>query len=279
METVNKSRQSQNSQALRNQSIQNQLKTREISYLENKLSLAKKEKQEISFKLIRLEKYHTIVNDFSAVISKTYTEPFKKLSSTGLINKLYQKEYETLSEFKTDLTEILYRIFFSEGKDKIYDFNDLTFLNQKHKDKLIQQGIYISNAWISQFITCLSEKALVKNILLQQLTPEWLWSRTLRLFINLSELTRQALTKKVTIMQLMIPFSASSVAFDVKPKQNPSELRPYTKKELTILYGISSKVLRTWLKQHDDMLGKNTKLFNVRQVDFIFKVYGVPQTV
>lgn len=279
METVNKPTQSQNSQALRNQSIQNQLKTREISYLENKLSLARHEKQEISLKLIRLEKYHTIVNDFSAVISKTYPEAYKKLISTGLINKLYQKEYETLSEFKTDLTEILYRIFFSEGKDKIYDFTDLTFLNQKHKDKLIQQGIYISNAWISQFIKCLSEKALVKNILLQQITPEWLWSRTLRLFIYLSELTRQALTKKVTIMQLMIPFSTSSVAFDIKPNQNPTELRPYTKKELTILYGISSKVLRTWLKQHDDMLGKNTKLFNVKQVDFIFKVYGVPQTV
>ncbi len=278
METVTKSNQSQSSQVLRNQSLQKQLKAKEISYLENKLSLAKQEKQEISVKLIRLEKYHNIVDDFCSVISKAYPEPFKKLSNAGLITKLYQKEYETFSAFKKDLAEILYRIFFSEGKDKLYDFKDVSFLNQKHQDKLFQQGIYISDAWIHQFIACLSEKALVKNIVLQQLTPEWLWTRTLRLFIHLSELTRQALTKKVSIMHLMMPILNSATAFD-KPHQNPANLRPYTKKELTILYGISSKVLRTWLKQHDDMLGKNTKLFNVKQVDFIFKFYGIPKTV
>jgi hypothetical protein len=279
METVKAINPVERSQALTNQSIQNHLKTKEISFLENQLTLAKQERESIQRQSIRLYHYHLIVDDIQVIISKAYPEAYKKLSETGILNQFYQKEYETFASFKSDIEELFYRIFFSEGKDKIYDFKDLSFCNQKHKTKLAQQDILISGAWISQLVACLDSKSLSKNITLQQVTSEWLFSKTLRLFIALSELTRNDLIEKAKakVKEVKSPVRQSHATVEAVVNQTTPIVKPYTKKELTNLYGISKAVLRRWLKQHDDILGKSTKLFNLKQVEFIFKQYGYPK--
>ena len=56
-------------------------------------------------------------------------------------------------------------------------------------------------------------------------------------------------------------------------------IKPYSKKELCALYGISKGTLRSWFKPYDDYLGKNSKLFDIIKVEFIFTTYGYPKNI
>ncbi len=56
-------------------------------------------------------------------------------------------------------------------------------------------------------------------------------------------------------------------------------VKSYTKKELCLLYGVSKKILRNWLKEDDDFLDKNTKTFNVSKIEFIFSKHGYPKNL
>lgn len=56
-----------------------------------------------------------------------------------------------------------------------------------------------------------------------------------------------------------------------------SHIRPYSKKELTILYGVSSKTMTRWLKPHQAAIGQREgRYYNVRQVQLIFDLLGIP---
>lgn len=58
------------------------------------------------------------------------------------------------------------------------------------------------------------------------------------------------------------------------------ELRPYSKKELRELYGISVTTFRKWIENHADFFGnKYRKLFTVKEIEFIFQTFGIPKNV
>ena len=58
------------------------------------------------------------------------------------------------------------------------------------------------------------------------------------------------------------------------------ELRPYSKKELRELYGISVTTFRKWMESHGDFFGnKYRKLFTVKEIEFIFQTFGIPKNV
>ena len=59
------------------------------------------------------------------------------------------------------------------------------------------------------------------------------------------------------------------------------EIRPYTKKELRNLYGISVTTFRKWFEGHDAIskADKFRRIFNVREVEYIFKTFGYPKNV
>jgi transposase-like protein len=55
------------------------------------------------------------------------------------------------------------------------------------------------------------------------------------------------------------------------------EVKPYTVKELSNMYGISDKTLRKWLKPFEESIGmKNGHYFTTLQVQIIFSKLGVP---
>lgn len=55
------------------------------------------------------------------------------------------------------------------------------------------------------------------------------------------------------------------------------KIRPYSKKELANLYGISYYVLNGWLKHLGKRLGEYiTHMYNINQVKLIFEALGVP---
>jgi hypothetical protein len=57
----------------------------------------------------------------------------------------------------------------------------------------------------------------------------------------------------------------------------PFVLRPYSKKELRTLMGISKHVLNTWLKAIEGELGLPIAgLYSVKQVQIIVEHFGVP---
>lgn len=58
------------------------------------------------------------------------------------------------------------------------------------------------------------------------------------------------------------------------------EIRPYTQKELSILYGVCKQTFSKWLMPYQEQIGKrNGHFYSVEQVKVIFYFLGVPETV
>lgn len=58
------------------------------------------------------------------------------------------------------------------------------------------------------------------------------------------------------------------------------EIKPYTKKELAAVYGISPRSFYTWIKKIQSDVGpKRGKYFNVNQVRIIIEKLGLPGTI
>ena len=56
-------------------------------------------------------------------------------------------------------------------------------------------------------------------------------------------------------------------------------LRPFSKKELETVLGVSKHVCRAWLKDMEPQIGKTNKgLYNVEQVKAIIEKHGVAGT-
>lgn len=63
-------------------------------------------------------------------------------------------------------------------------------------------------------------------------------------------------------------------------KVNECQVRPYTLKELTQLYGVTKPTLISWLKQHQERIGQKTgRYYTVKQIDMIFQLIGFPTFV
>jgi len=75
-------------------------------------------------------------------------------------------------------------------------------------------------------------------------------------------------TKMSTTMQQRVTTTAA-------PQEVP--IRGYTMKELSVLYGVSTKCLRTWLEPHLEVVGKRKgRYFTTLQVRVIFDKLGLP---
>lgn len=60
-------------------------------------------------------------------------------------------------------------------------------------------------------------------------------------------------------------------------KNNQIMVKPYTTKELSELFGISEKTLRTWIVPIKDKIGiKRGRFYNVNQTQIMFKQFGLP---
>ncbi|MGQ0829360.1 MAG: hypothetical protein ACT4ON_13310 [Bacteroidota bacterium] len=58
------------------------------------------------------------------------------------------------------------------------------------------------------------------------------------------------------------------------------EIKPYTKKELAAIYGMSPRSFSTWMKPFDAAVGaKVGKYYNIHQVRIIMDKLGLPGTV
>ncbi len=54
-------------------------------------------------------------------------------------------------------------------------------------------------------------------------------------------------------------------------------VKPYSVKELSSLYGVSPKTLRTWLRPHKEAIGERiSRYYTTLQVGIIFEKLGMP---
>jgi hypothetical protein len=68
-----------------------------------------------------------------------------------------------------------------------------------------------------------------------------------------------------------------SLALIMMNKQNEIAIKPYTHKELAVLYGVSWLTFQKWLKPFEAVIGmKNGHFYNTRQVEIIFEKLGFP---
>lgn len=67
---------------------------------------------------------------------------------------------------------------------------------------------------------------------------------------------------------------------DFKKAKISIQVKPYTMKELRMLYGMSYKVMRSFLEPITKKIGPVVgRAFNVRQVEIIFEHIGIPYTI
>ncbi|MBS1637577.1 MAG: hypothetical protein JST26_16800 [Bacteroidetes bacterium] len=60
-------------------------------------------------------------------------------------------------------------------------------------------------------------------------------------------------------------------------KNNQIMIKPYSTRELSELFGISEKTLRTWIVPIKDKIGiKRGRFYNVNQTQIMFKQFGLP---
>ena len=58
------------------------------------------------------------------------------------------------------------------------------------------------------------------------------------------------------------------------------EIRPYTKKELVNLYGITPRILRRWFSENKELSKtKYQRMFSVSEMEVIFQKFGIPKKI
>ncbi|MFN8114878.1 MAG: hypothetical protein U0W65_02120 [Bacteroidia bacterium] len=62
--------------------------------------------------------------------------------------------------------------------------------------------------------------------------------------------------------------------------EKPFVLKPYSKKELRTIMGVSKYIMQKWLKAIEPQLGQPVAgLYSVKQVQLIVDTYGIPGQV
>jgi hypothetical protein len=143
-----------------------------------------------------LDVINEAIKQFKIIVPKAYPKEANMPAVKFLLSDLPIQNFDSLFEFKEQLAEILFRIFFSEGEDKIFDPADIDFVDYEKYLSLMAQEIQMPEEWADQLLICLNAKNANEDMLLHNLTPEWMWPKTFRLLIALYELTQESIKNK-----------------------------------------------------------------------------------
>lgn len=157
-----------------------------IAHLSAKMNRLKEEAE-------MLEVINETIRQFQLIVPKAYPQIHNNPVVKEMIEELHIANFESFDELMELMAEILFRIFFSEGEDKVFDPKNPKYFNRKKCELLAAQGIFLTAKWMSQFVRCLNEKDAKEDMILHNLTPEWLWPRCFRLMLELYKLTGEAI--------------------------------------------------------------------------------------
>ena len=146
-------------------------------------------------KLIELNPFVKIIATFNEVIKKVHPQAHQSITIQKRIQELYTNPYTTMEELTEAISQVLFRVFFSEGATKIFDFFDENHYDDRMCQKLFDKGVYFPKEWLEQFIICLIKKSPSEDMRLHKLTPDTLWHKCFDLIMELCHHTKQSIKK------------------------------------------------------------------------------------
>ncbi len=133
---------------------------------------------------------------FPRLIQKCYPEQAQSVVIQKALKQLNELDFKSVEELKDFIAKVLFCIYFSKGKDRVFDLNDANFYDDEVCQKLFDQEIFIPEQWLEQFILCLNVKDAKEDMILHNLTPEWLWPRVFPMLMELYQLTQESIKNK-----------------------------------------------------------------------------------
>jgi hypothetical protein len=134
-----------------------------------------------------------VVVEFQQLVRRSFQNLKQNPVAEKMLQDLSKQKYETCEELKAAIASILMRLLFSQGKLRLFSKHSPRFFNKRKYKALAQEGYYIPEEWVEQLMTCLSEKKAGEDMILHQLTPEWMWVKIGPLLLNLYSRTEEAI--------------------------------------------------------------------------------------
>ncbi len=175
----------------------------ETLQLENEITETEKLIAHLSAKMTRLKEeaqmldvINETIKQFQLIVPKAHPEIKDNTVVKEMIEELHIANFESFDELMELMAEILFRIYYSEGEDKVFDKKYKEYFDRKKCQMLAAQGFFITEKWMYQFVRCLNAKEANEDMILHNLTPEWLWPRCFRMLLELYKLTQESINKK-----------------------------------------------------------------------------------
>lgn len=168
--------------------------------LENEIDQTEKLLAHLSAKMTRLKEeaqmldiINETIKQFQLIIPKAYPEISGNIVAKEMLEDLHIANFESFDELIELMAEILFRIYFSEGADRIFDKKNADYFNRKKCQALAANGIFLTEKWMGQLVRCLNAKNAEEDMILHNLTPEWLWPKSFKMLLELYKLTQEAI--------------------------------------------------------------------------------------
>lgn len=172
---------------------------RETMLLETKIntidSLAQHMTEEIE-KELHTGVIEEATKQFQVIIFKAHPELEGNPVTKNIIENLHTRTFKSFAEFRNYLAEILFRIYYSDGHEKVFDKHDPAYFDLEKFEALSARGYFITDKWMTQFIHCLDVKDAEEDMVLHSITPDWLWQRSVRMLLELYKLNQDALRSR-----------------------------------------------------------------------------------
>lgn len=143
-----------------------------------------------------LDVINETIKQFQAILPKAYPQIDSNPVVKEMIEELHIANFESFDELMEMMAEILFRIYFSEGEDKVFDKKYVEYFDRKKCQRLAAQGIFITEKWMGQLVRCLNAKDANEDMILHNLTPEWLWPRSFRMLLEIYNLTKESINNQ-----------------------------------------------------------------------------------
>ncbi|MBI3518068.1 MAG: hypothetical protein HY062_01755 [Bacteroidetes bacterium] len=165
----------------------------ELEDIGQRLGTAKLKMDKIKRESQMHKKLHIAPCLFKLLIYKCYPKEYNSPLIENALKGLHEREFKNVEEVRDFIAAILFSIYFSEGEDKVFDLQNPDFYDDEKCQALFDQEIYIPENWLDQFINCLIMQDANEDMILHNLTPEWLWPRCFRLMMELYKMTDEAI--------------------------------------------------------------------------------------
>lgn len=168
--------------------------------LENEINETEKLLAHLNAKMTRLEEESKIlvlimeaIKQFQVIVPIAYPQVENNRVVKQMIADLHMANFTSIKDLMELMRGILFRIFFSEGEDKVFAKTDPAYFDWKKYKAITRNGIFIPRKWMQQLVICLNAKDANQDMILHNITPEWLWPCSFRMMIELYKLTGEAI--------------------------------------------------------------------------------------